>query len=192
MRIRRAYRRKIRSRLCCKLAVERWGGVDILINNAGWSKRTPHHLLDELTEEIWDRTLNTNLRGTFYCTRAAAPLLKQRPGASVINVASIAPYRAGHDRLRGVESRGYQHDDEIVCARVLAPDVRVNAIAPGIVETRFAGWPPEHFVRGAAASPLKRNTTADECGELALFLAADATSITGETFRIDSGNTALR
>ena len=77
-------------------------------------------------------------------------------------------------------------------ARVLAPDVRVNAIAPGIVETRFAGWPPEHFVRGAAASPLKRNTTADECGELALFLAADATSITGETFRIDSGNTALR
>lgn len=78
------------------------------------------------------------------------------------------------------------------CSCKPAPDVRVNAIAPGVVETRFAGWPPEHFVQDAAKSPLKRNATADECVELALFLAADATAITGETIRIDSGNIALR
>src|SRR5882757_5625087 len=68
-----------------------WGGLDILVNNAGWSKRTPHHLLDDLTDEIWDRTMNVNLRGTFYCSRAAVPLLKQRAGSSIVNIASVAP-----------------------------------------------------------------------------------------------------
>ena len=79
------------ARMLIESTVERWGRLDVLVNNAGWSKRTPHHLLDELTDEIWDRTLNINLRGTFYCTRAAAPHLRRQHGASVINVASIAP-----------------------------------------------------------------------------------------------------
>ena len=51
----------------------RWGGLDVLVNNAGWSTRVPHHKLEDLTDEIWDRTLNTNLRGAFYCVRAAVP-----------------------------------------------------------------------------------------------------------------------
>ncbi len=173
-------------------AVERWGKLDVLVNNAGWSKRTPHHLLDELTEEIWDRTLNTNLRGTFYCMRAAAPLLKQNPGASIINIASIAPYTGEGSTIVYAASKAGVISMTKSFARVLAPDVRVNAIAPGIIETRFAGWPAEHYVRGAELSPLKRNATADECGELALFLAAEATGITGETFTIDAGMTALR
>src|SRR5262249_48132963 len=71
---------------------EQWGRIDGLVNNAGWSKRTPHAQLDDLTEEIWDRTLNTNLRGAFYCMRAAAPYLRKNPGSSIINIASIAPY----------------------------------------------------------------------------------------------------
>lgn len=173
-------------------AVERWGRLDVLVNNAGWSKRTPHHLLDDLTEEIWDRTLNTNLRGTFYCMRAASELLKKNPGSSIVNIASIAPYTGEGSTIVYAASKAGVISMTKSFARVLAPDVRVNAIAPGIIETRFAGWPPEHFVRGAEMSPLKRNATADECGELVLFLAADATGITGETVRIDSGMTSLR
>ena len=173
-------------------AVQRWGKLDILVNNAGWSKRTPHHLLDDLTEEIWDRTLNTNLRGTFYCMRAAAELLRRQPGASIVNIASIAPYTGEGSTIVYAASKAGVISMTKSFARVLAPGVRVNAIAPGIIETAFAGWPPEHFVRGAEVSPLKRNATADEVGELALFLAADATGITGETIRIDSGMTALR
>jgi 3-oxoacyl-[acyl-carrier protein] reductase len=173
-------------------AVERWGRLDVLVNNAGWSKRIPHHLLDELTEEIWDRTLNTNLRGSFYCMRAAAPLLKRNPGASIVNIASIAPYTGEGSTIVYAASKAGVISMTKSFARVLAPDVRVNAIAPGIVETRFAGWPAEHYLRGAEQSPLKRNATATECGELALFLAADATAITGETFTIDAGMTALR
>jgi 3-oxoacyl-[acyl-carrier protein] reductase len=173
-------------------AVARFGQLDILVNNAGWSKRTPHHLLDDLTEEIWDRTLNINLRGSFYCMRAAAPLLKKQPGSSIVNIASVAPFTGEGSTIVYAASKAGVISMTKSFARVLAPEVRVNAIAPGIVETRFAGWPAEHFVRGAELSPLKRNATADECGELALFLAADATSITGETITIDAGMTALR
>ncbi len=145
--------------------------LDILVNNAGWSKLTPHHQLDDLTEEIWDRTLNTNLRGTFYCMRAASSLLKQQPGASIVNIASIAPF-AGEEApisLRRASSGRHQHD-EILRACSAAPDVRVNAIAPGLIETRFAGWTTEHFARAASMSPLKRIVTPQEVGELALFL----------------------
>src|SRR5882672_9378877 len=72
------------------LVRDEFGGLDILVNNAGWSTRIPHDQLDDLTDEIWDRTFNTNLRGSFYCVRAATPLLRQREGASVVNIASVA------------------------------------------------------------------------------------------------------
>ena len=67
---------------------DEFGRLDILVNNAGWSTLIPHERLDELTDEIWDRTLNTNLRGAFYCMRAAIPYLKKHAGASIINIAS--------------------------------------------------------------------------------------------------------
>ena len=124
--------------------------------------------------------------------RAAAPFLKAQAGSSIINVASIAPFTGEGSTIVYAASKAGVISMTKSFARVLAPEVRVNAIAPGIIETRFAGWPAEHFVHGAANSPLKRNATTDEVGKLALFLAADATGITGETIVIDSGMTALR
>jgi 3-oxoacyl-[acyl-carrier protein] reductase len=170
----------------------RYGRLDILINNAGWSKRTPHHLLEDLTEEIWDRTLNTNLRGTFYCSRAAAPLLRKQKGACIINISSVAPYTGEGSTIIYAASKAGVLSMTKSFARVMAPDVRVNCIAPGLVHTRFAGWPPETFTTGAEQSPLKRITTPEEIGKAALFLAADATSMTGETIRVDAGVIALR
>ena len=82
------------ARSMMKAVDERWGRLDTLVNNAGWSKVTPHHQLEELTDEIWDRTLNTNLRGAFYCSRAAAPLLRRQPGASIINNTSASAWHA--------------------------------------------------------------------------------------------------
>jgi 3-oxoacyl-[acyl-carrier protein] reductase len=171
---------------------EKWGRLDILVNNAGWTKRTPHHLLEDLTEEIWDHTLNTNLRGTFYCSRAAAPLLRRQKGASIINVSSVAPYAGDGSTIVYAASKAGVLSMTKSFARVMAPDVRVNCIAPGLVQTRFAGWPPETFTAGAEKAPLKRITTPEEIGKAALFLAADATSMTGETIRVDSGVLALR
>jgi len=173
-------------------AGERWGRLDILVNNAGWSKRTPHHLLDDLTDEIWDRTLNVNLRGTFYCIRAAAPLLRKQPGASIVNIASVAPFTGEGSTIVYAASKAGVISMTKSFARVMAPDVRVNAIAPGLVHTRFAGWPPETFERGAEQSPLRRIATVDEVAAAARFLAADATAMTGETITVDCGAIAIR
>ena len=76
-------------------------------------------------------------------------------------------------------------------ARVFAPDVRVNAIAPGLVHTRFAGWPEDTFEKGQQATPLQRIATVEEIAKVCLFLAADATAITAETILIDGGKTQL-
>src|SRR5712671_6310249 len=67
---------------------DEFGGLDILVNNAGWSTRIPHDQLDDLTDEIWDRTFNTNLRGAFYAVRSAVPSLRKQAGAAIVNVAS--------------------------------------------------------------------------------------------------------
>ena len=172
--------------------VARWGRLDILVNNAGWSKRTPHHLLDDLTDEIWDRTLNVNLRGAFYCMRAAAPHLRRQPGASIINVASIAPYTGDGSTIVYAASKAGLISMTKSFARILAPDVRVNTLAPGLVHTRFAGWPEETFTTGAQQSPLRRIATVEEVAKAALFLAADATAMTGDVVRVDCGVIAIR
>lgn len=173
-------------------AIERFGRIDYLINNAGWSKRTPHNQLDDLTDDIWDRTLNVNLRGPFYCMRAAAELLKKNAGSSIVNVASIAPYLGEGSTIVYAASKAGLISMTKSFARVLAPDVRVNAIAPGFVKTRFAGWPDEAFRAGAEASPLKRIATVNEIATATFFLAVEATAMTGETVRVDSGVVALR
>jgi len=170
---------------------ERWGRLDVLVNNAGWSKVTPHHQLEDLTDEIWDRTLNANLRGAFYCARAAAPLLRRQAGSSIINNTSASAWHAsGSTIVYGASKAGLVNMTKSL-ARVFAPDVRVNAIAPGLVHTRFAGWPEETFEKGPQATPLQRIATVEEVAKVCLFLAADATAITAETILIDGGKTQL-
>jgi 3-oxoacyl-[acyl-carrier protein] reductase len=171
--------------------VDRWGGIDVLVNNAGWSQRVPHHQLDDLTEEIWDRTLNTNLRGKFYCMRAVTPYLKGKEGSSIINIASIAPYSGQGSSIVYAASKAGVISMTKSFARILAPEVRVNCIAPGFVRTRFAGWPQHVFDEAEKTTPLKRIATPEEVGAAAVFLAADATATTGEVINVDVGQTAI-
>ncbi len=165
----------------------RWGRLDILVNNAGWSTRIPHHNLEELTDEIWDRTLNTNLRGAFYCVRAAAPLLRQTPGGNIVNIASAAAFHASGSSIVYAASKAAMVSMTKSLARALAPDIRVNAVCPGLVHTRFAGWPPESFEHGKQVTPLGRLATVEEVAQVALFLAAEATALTGEAILVDGG-----
>jgi 3-oxoacyl-[acyl-carrier protein] reductase len=123
--------------------------------------------------------------------RAAVPLLQKQQGANIINVASIAAYKGDGSTIVYAASKAGVLSMTKSFARILAPGIRVNAIAPGLVETRFAGWPPEKFVQGAAQAPLKRIATTNEVANAALFIAADATGITGETIRVDCGVISL-
>lgn len=168
-----------------------YGRLDVLVNNAGWSTRIPHHQLEDLTDEIWDRTLNTNLRGAFYCARAAAPLLREQPGASIINVASVAGFGGMGSSIVYAASKGGMLTMTKSLARALAPQIRVNAIAPGFVRTRFAGWPDSAFDAGEQITPLKKLPTVEDVAAIALFLASDATAITGETITLDGGLNSL-
>lgn len=168
-----------------------FGRLDILVNNAGWSTRIPHDRMEELTDEVWNHTFDTNLRGAFYCVRAAAPLLRKQAGAAIVNIASIAGMTGLGSSMAYAASKGAMITLNKSLARALAPDIRVNAIAPGFVRTQFANWPDSAFDEGEAMTPLKRLATVEEIAELALHLAAEAQSMTGETIAVDGGMAEL-
>ncbi len=170
---------------------QEFGQLDILVNNAGWSTRIPHDQLDNLTDEIWDRTFDTNLRGAFYAIRAAVPSLRKQPGSSIVNVASVAGMTGMGSSIAYAASKGAMITMGKSLARALAPDIRLNTIAPGFVRTRFANWPSSAFDQGEAVTPLKHLATVEEIAALALYLVADATSTTGETIIVDGGLTQL-
>jgi len=168
-----------------------FGQLDILVNNAGWSTRIPHDQLDNLTDEIWDRTFDTNLKGAFYAVRSAVPSLRKQPGSSIVNVASVAGITGMGSSIAYAASKGAMITMTKSLARALAPEIRVNAIAPGFVRTRFANWPAAAFDQGEAVTPLKHLATVEEIAALALYLVADAGSTTGETIVVDGGLTEL-
>ncbi len=172
-------------------AEKAWGALHVLVNNAGWSQVTPHERLEDLTDEIWDRTMNTNVRGVFYAARAAVPLLRASGGGSIVNNASASAWHAAGSSIVYSASKAAVVNMTKSLARALAPDIRVNALAPGLVHTRFAGWPAAAFEQGRKSTPLGRIATTEEIAKAALFLAADATAMTGETILVDGGRTRL-
>lgn len=168
-----------------------WGRLDVLVNNAGWTKFAPHKDLDALTDDIWDRTLDTNLRGTFYCTRQAVPLMKRGGGGAIVNNTSAAAFHASGSSIIYAASKAAAVTMTKSLARALAPEIRVNGLAPGLIATGFAGFTDETFQKGAKSSPMGRLAGVEEIAKAALFLAADATATTGEIIMVDCGRTAL-
>jgi len=123
--------------------------------------------------------------------RAAVPLLRKQDGAAIVNVASVAGMTGMGSSIAYAASKGAMITMTKSLARALAPAIRVNAIAPGFVRTRFANWPSSAFDQGEAITPLKRLATTEEIAALALHLVADARSVTGETIVVDGGLTEL-
>jgi 3-oxoacyl-[acyl-carrier protein] reductase len=173
-------------------AAEReYGRIDYLINNAGWSTRIPHAHMDDLTDEVWDKTFNTNLRGAFYCVRAATPMLKRQPGAAIVNIASVAALMGMGSSMAYAASKGGMVTMTKSLARALAPDVRVNAVLPGFVRTRFAGWTEDAFASTEKITPLRRLATVEDVAHATLFFCAFALGTTGETLVVDGGMAPL-
>ena len=176
-------------------AVAELGGLDVLVNCAGIAHGGT---AEDVTEEIWDATLDTNLKGTFFCTQAALPHLRAAKG-NVVNLASDAGLIGEIGLAVYCASKGGVVNLTRALALELAPDVRVNCVCPGYVDTdmvrrdviNVSADPEATEAALAASAPLNRIATPSEIATAILYLASDAARfITGSALQIDGGTTA--
>ncbi|WP_274651060.1 SDR family NAD(P)-dependent oxidoreductase [Paenibacillus humicola] len=173
-------------RAMVKQTVDAFGRLDVLVNNAGVTDFVQHEDLEGLKEEFWDRAMDVNVKGMFFCCRAAAPELKKRKGC-IVNVTSIAGLTGQGSSIAYAASKAAANSVTKSLARALAPDIRVNAIAPGIVQTRWVEGKDEHVARLAEGTPLGRVAVPDDVAEVAYSLIAQAHFVTGEIVKVDGG-----
>ncbi|TDF93254.1 SDR family NAD(P)-dependent oxidoreductase [Paenibacillus piri] len=173
-------------RAMVRQAVESFGGLDILVNNAGVTDFVKHDDLEGLKEEYWDRVMDVNVKGMFFCCRAAAPELKKRNGC-IVNLTSVAGITGLGSSIAYAASKAAANTMTKSLARVMAPEVRVNAIAPGIVDTRWIEGQSEHVANLAKGTPMGRIATPDDVAETVFSVIAHAPFTTGELIKIDGG-----
>jgi NAD(P)-dependent dehydrogenase (short-subunit alcohol dehydrogenase family) len=168
--------------------VERYGRIDALVNNAGIAVFKP---LLETTYEEWRRVLAVNLDGPFLCTQACAPVMLKNGGGAVVNISSISGLRASTLRVAyGTSKAALDHLTRQQAAELGNLGIRVNAVAPGPVDTAMAKAVHSREIRADYhdAIPLNRYGTEDEIAGAVVFLCSDSASyINGQTLAVDGG-----
>jgi len=176
-------------------AVEReFGRLDALVNNAGITTNVKPNDFDAMTAEEWDRVFAVNVRGVFQVTRAAVPLLKAARG-SIVNTASIVGLRHGPQPLPYAASKAAVISLTKLLALNLAPEIRVNAVAPGWIEGEWMERMlkekyEELFARRAKNTPLRRCATPDDVAEVIVNLLTSNRFVNGEIVVVDGGYSA--
>jgi 3-oxoacyl-[acyl-carrier protein] reductase len=164
-------------------------GLDILINNAGTAQTVepiPFDNLEAMTEGLWAKILSTNLIGPFRCAKAAAPALKLSRGA-IVNTASIAGLGQAGSSIAYAASKAALINLTRSLAKALGPEVRVNAVAPGLTRTPWTDpWPAERKAKTVEATALKRLVEPHDIADAMIFLASHP-AITGQTLVVDCG-----
>lgn len=167
-------------------AVQRFGRVDVLVNNAGTTKVIAHADLDAATDEVWREILDVNVLGTWHMIRAAVPSLRSNGAGSIVNITSLAGQRpVGSSIPYAVSKAGLNHLT-LLLAKVLGPQIRVNAVAPGLIDTPWtASWDAmREAVR--AHAPLRRSGVPDDVAEAVLGVIR-SDYITGQVLAVDGG-----
>jgi len=168
------------------------GTVDILINNAAFTRFTDQADLYALSQQDWNRTFSVNVNGAFFCCRAVAPMMKARGWGRIVNISSVAAFSGKGSSIAYAASKAAIISITKSLARVLGPEVTVNAIAPGLIETRWIANHPrleeirESYVKETV---LGRVLKPEDIAEVAVSLITSMNLVTGQTIVVDAGRT---
>jgi len=174
--------------------VEHFGRLDALVNNAGTTKFVDHADLNGLSGADFQAIYAVNVVGAFQMTRAAAPALKKAGRAAIVNISSIAGVMGVGSSIAYAASKGALNTMTLSLARVLGPEISVNTVCPGFIESRwlFEGYGETRYnqikQRYIDSTPLKKAATADEIAQAVVAMIETSDVITGETLIVDSGN----
>ena len=178
-----------RGRALVEQAIDRFGRLDVLVNNAGWTKVVAHDDLDGLTDEVLRKTFDVNVFGTWWLTKAALPHLRASPDPNVVMITSVAGIRPVGSSIAYAMSKAALNHLTRLLAKSYGP-VRVNAVAPGLVETPWtADWEAMH-AGVAAIAPLHRSATPADCAEAVVSLLRN-TYLPGHVLVVDGGTSLV-
>ena len=169
--------------------IERFAKLDILVNNAGWTTVVPHNKLDDLTDEIFAKTFDVNVFGTWWLTKGAIPLLRDSDDPNVVTITSIAGVRPVGSSMAYSMAKAALNQMTRLLAKSYGP-IRFNAVAPGLVATPWTqDWDAQHQAV-AKNAPLQRSATPDDCAEAVLALLRMKYA-TGQVVVVDGGITIV-
>ena len=180
---------------CRRLAqavLDKWGRIDGLVNNAGTTKFVPHGDLAALDAADFQRIFGVNVIGPFQMVRAVAPAMQRQGGGAIVNISSIAGLTGMGSSVAYAASKGALNTMTLSLARALGPAIRVNAVCPGFVETRWltSGLGAEYEARKKnyeAITPLRATVLPEDVADTVVWLLEGAGKVTGELITVDSG-----
>jgi ketoreductase RED2 len=167
-------------------AVERFGRLDVLVNNAGTTRHIPHHDLAAATPEIWREIFGVNVFGTWQTSAAAVPHLRATGAGCIVNISSLAATRPGGSSIPYAASKAAVNHLTRLLASVLGPEIRVNAVAPGLVDTPWIAGYTDFRAHIIETAPLHRVGTPDDIAKVVCDVI-DSTYMTGEVVGVDGG-----
>lgn len=172
-------------------AKNEFGAIDILVNNAGTNPTMASAL--DVDERAWDAIVNLNLKGLFFLSQAVARVMKERAGGKIINVSSIAGIRPDILPVYSISKAAVIMATKVMAKEWAPFNIRVNALAPGLIKTRFSAalWNNPDILKDAMArTPMARVGEPEELVGAVLYLASDASSyVTGQVIAVDGGTT---
>ena len=164
------------------------GRLDILVNNAAFTRVIPHADLEALDDATFDLVLMTNVRGAFSTVRAFRPLLAEAGGGLIVNITSLAGTSADGSNIAYAASKAALNNMTLSLARALAPGIRVVSVAPGLIDTDFTrDWDPAVRQQQIDGTPLGRLGTPEDIGQAVLAIATGLEFSTGVIIPVDGG-----
>jgi 3-oxoacyl-[acyl-carrier protein] reductase len=179
-------------RRLAQAALDKWGRIDALVNNAGATKFANHADLEALSAEDFQRIYSVNVVGSYQMVRACAPAMKKAGRGAVVNISSVAGKNGMGSSMAYAASKGALNTLTMSLARALGPEIRVNAVCPGLIDTKWVrdGYGPRFAAMEARyrqGTALGRLGKPEEVAGVVVWLIEGADLITGDTIMVDSG-----